>query len=79
MAKDINDNEMIYLFVSCNLNKEQVKDLRKRAGKTQEQAANDIHQSDGAYWRKFEDGSRNMPSDKIELFCLKNKITYPPF
>jgi len=62
-----------------NLSKEQVIALRKLTGKTQQQAANDLHQKDGAFWRKFENGSRQMSNAQIELFCLKNNIKYPPF
>lgn len=61
------------------LTPEQVKELRALASKTQQQAANDLHQNDGAFWRKFENGSREMQSYYVELFCLKNSIKYPPF
>lgn len=79
MAKDVNDKSTIDLVSAYTLTKEQVKELRLMAGKTQVNAANDLHQKDGAFWRKFENGSREMSSAQIELFCLKNKINYPPF
>jgi hypothetical protein len=62
-----------------NLTNKQVIQLRKMAGKTQEKAANDLHQKDGAFWRKFENGTRDISSSQVELFCLKNNIVYPPF
>jgi len=67
------------LPTEVNLNKDQVKALRELAGKTQVLAANDLHQKDGAFWRKFENGLRPIPSYYVELFCLKNNIKYPPF
>ena len=66
-------------MVIVKLTKEQVKQLREMAGKTQLLAANDLHQKDSAFWRKYENGSRDMPSYYVELFCLKNNIKYPPF
>lgn len=61
------------------LSPDQVKQLRAVTGKTQDQAASDLHQNDGAFWRKFENGSREIQSYYVELFCLKNNIKYPPF
>jgi hypothetical protein len=79
MAKDVNDKLTKDLVNENTLSKEQVKELRLKAGKTQVKAANDLHQADGAFWRKFENGSREISSSQVELFCLKNTIKYPPF
>lgn len=64
------------------LKPEQVKKLRIRAGKTQAEAAVDVHVS-LRRWQGWEApknaaSHRTMPTALIELFCLKNKIPYPP-
>lgn len=69
-------------LIQAELTAEQVRDLRLMTGKTQEQAAADLHKKDGAFWRKYESDKktyRSMPSYYVELFCLKNNIRYPPF
>jgi DNA-binding XRE family transcriptional regulator len=59
-----------------------IKKLRTLTGKTQVEAAADVHVT-ARTWQNWEaskkvNNSFNMPEGLIELFCIKNKITYPP-
>jgi DNA-binding XRE family transcriptional regulator len=59
-----------------------IKRLRALAGKTQVEAAAEVHVT-ARTWQNWEapknaNNSANMPEGLIELFCIKNKITYPP-
>jgi hypothetical protein len=64
------------------LTPEQVKKLRLRAGKTQLEAAQDVHVALRRWqgWEAPIDAAshRVMPEALVELFCLKNRIHYPP-
>lgn len=59
-----------------------IKKLRARTDKSQAEAANDVYVSLRT-WQSWEvseksASSRNMPEAHLELFCIKNKIKYPP-
>ncbi|PLY15516.1 MAG: transcriptional regulator [Sedimenticola sp.] len=64
------------------LTPEQIKRLRKRAGLTQTEAGKCVHVALRTWqsWESPEEDphSRQMPEANIELFCIKNKIPYPP-
>jgi|SaaInlV_120m_DNA_4_1040238.scaffolds.fasta_scaffold06422_2 hypothetical protein len=60
----------------------QVKLLRKKTGKTQTKAATDVYVKLRA-WQRWEADEeipthQPMPPALTELFCLKNKIPFPP-
>jgi DNA-binding XRE family transcriptional regulator len=64
------------------LSPSKIKRLRQQTGKTQTEAGRDIHVSMRT-WQGWEApaGTMNhrvMPEMAIELFCIKNKIKYPP-
>lgn len=65
-----------------SLTSNQVKKLRSRTGKTQTEASIDVHVSLRRWqgWEAPVDAAshRKMPEALVELFCLKNKISYPP-
>ena len=59
-----------------------VKKLRALTGKTQVDSAKDVHVSTRT-WQSWEttaksDSNRTMPEGLVELYCIKNKIKYPP-
>lgn len=64
------------------LSPEQVKKLRQRTGKTQAEAARDVHVTLRRWqgWEAPVDAAshREMPIALVELFCLKNHIPFPP-
>jgi DNA-binding transcriptional regulator YiaG len=64
------------------LTPEQVKKLRKMTGLTQSEAATVVHVSLRT-WQSWEtpkksENARVMPEAHIELFCIKQKVFYPP-
>lgn len=60
----------------------QIKQLRKRAGLTQTEAATVVHVTMRAWqnWESSEDmnNHRVIPEAYVELFCLKTGTQYPP-
>ncbi len=64
------------------LKPDQIKKLRSRAGLTQTEAANCVHVALRTWqsWESSKDDahSRQMSDAHVELFCLKNKISFPP-
>ncbi len=60
---------------------EEVKQLRKLAVCTQNEAARDVHVSLRTWqsWETSEDSpnNRHMPEAHLELFCIKHGIQYP--
>lgn len=49
----------------------EIKDVRKRAGLTQQQAAEVVHRADGSRWREWEGGKYGIDLAVWELFLLK--------
>jgi len=62
---------------------EQVRKLRTRTGLNQTEAAKCLHVTMRSWqnWETTKDrvNHRQMPEGYVELFCLKNNISYPPF
>ena len=56
---------------------EQLKQLRLSVDLSVTQAANQVHIADRS-WRRYESGERPIPDGIVHLFCLINKIDYPP-
>lgn len=59
-----------------------VKKIRQSAKRTQTEAARDVHVSLRT-WQSWEansesEHSRRIPEAYVELFCIKNKLKYPP-
>ena len=74
--------ESLFRNIDMAISPEQIKKLRKRIDRTQREAAADVHVSLRT-WQSWEtpdksQNSRQMPEAHLELFCLKNKISYPP-
>ena len=49
----------------------EIKEVRTRAGLTQQQAAALVHRADGARWREWEGGKYGVDLAVWELFLLK--------
>ena len=49
----------------------EIKEARKLAGLTQQQAAELVHRADGARWREWEGGKYGIDLAVWELFLLK--------
>lgn len=49
----------------------EIKEVRKKAGLTQQQAAEVVHRADGARWREWEGGKYHIDLAVWELFLLK--------
>ena len=56
---------------------EQVKKMRQDAGLSIAAAARCVSIAERS-WQRYEDGSRRVPMAVVELFCIKNKLRYPP-
>lgn len=54
--------------------REQIKEIRKLAGLTQQQAAELVHRADGARWREWEGGKYNIDLAVWELFLVKTGL-----
>lgn len=49
----------------------EIKEVRTRAGLTQQQTAEVVHRADGARWREWEGGKYHIDLAVWELFLLK--------
>lgn len=56
---------------------QKLKVLRKKLGLSLSQAAAQVHVTSRT-WARYEAGDRSIPEGVIELFCVKNKVKYPP-
>jgi transcriptional regulator with XRE-family HTH domain len=54
-----------------------LKKLRKKLGLSLAQAAAKVHITPRT-WARYEAGDRAIPESVVHLFCLQNKIKYPP-
>jgi DNA-binding transcriptional regulator YiaG len=53
-----------------------VKELRRQSGLTQQKAAESIQLKSSASWRDWESGRFKMSKGNVEYFCLKNNISF---
>lgn len=52
----------------------EIKEVRKKADLTQQQAAELVHRADGARWREWEGGKYGIDLAVWELFLLKTGL-----
>lgn len=52
----------------------EIKEVRKKAGLTQQQAAEVVHRADGSRWREWEGGKYGIDLAVWELFLLKTGL-----
>jgi DNA-binding transcriptional regulator YiaG len=53
---------------------EEIKEVRKKAGLTQQQAAELVHRAAGSRWREWEGGKYGIDLAVWELFLLKTGL-----
>lgn len=56
---------------------ESVKEMRTKAGISIADAAKQV-EVDRRTWQRYESGDREIPAGVVKLFCLLNRIDYPP-
>lgn len=54
-----------------------LKALRKKLHLSLAQAAAQVHVTPRT-WARYEAGDRQIPEGVIHLFCIQNKVKYPP-
>jgi len=55
----------------------ELKKLRNCLGKSIAEAATQVHITSRS-WLRYESGERKIPEGVIHLFCVQNKVKYPP-
>jgi DNA-binding transcriptional regulator YiaG len=55
----------------------ELKKLRNRLGLSVTAASRQINVS-ARSWQRWQSGRQKIPAGALELFCLKNKLKYPP-